>query len=127
MLGVFYFLVATPQRSPVRLLEARWHNHTPDPLKCEVGQKRGVYERDRVFHRTFCIRERGFRANERAIFTRGRACIEAKSIKRQNEEKKVDKTIDRMSVMIYNIIIKLKKWSIPYDKNHYSTVQEPYF
>ena len=37
-----------PQISPVRLLVSRWRNHTPEPLKCEVGQKRGVYERDRA-------------------------------------------------------------------------------
>jgi hypothetical protein len=80
MLGVFVFH-RNPQRSPVRLLVSRWHNHTPEPLKCERGQKRGVYERDRASDRAIFTRKRGFRANERVICTRERACIEAKGIK----------------------------------------------
>lgn len=45
------------QRSPVRLLEARWHNHTPEYLKCERGEKRGVYERAKAIHRTIHVRK----------------------------------------------------------------------
>ena len=97
------------QRSPVRLLEARWHNHTPEPLKCERGQKRGGYERDRANDRTIFIRKRGFRANDRIFCIRERACIGAKSIKWQNKEKKVDKPLAKSRKVIYNIIIKLKK------------------
>jgi hypothetical protein len=107
MLGVF--ISQRPQRSPVRLLVSRWHNHTPEPLKCERGQKRGVYERDRANDRTIFTIKRGFRANDKAIFIRKKACIEAKNIKKQKEEKKVDKTIDKPEPLIYNIIIKKVK------------------
>jgi hypothetical protein len=64
------------QRSPVRSLEARRHNHTPRTLKCERGEKRRVYERDREFHGTIFIRKkdlermRGLSAPERGFVSR---------------------------------------------------------
>ena len=54
------------QRSPVRLLEARWHNHTPEYLKCEVGQKRGVYERASTIYKDNS-RKKGFKPDEKRL------------------------------------------------------------
>lgn len=108
MLGVFY-IPKHPQRSPVRLLVSKWHNHTPEPLKCERGEKRGGYERDRADRGIIYTRKRGFRTNDKAIFTRERACIKAKNTKKQKEEKKVDKHLAKSHKLIYNIIIKKVK------------------
>ena len=75
----------------------------------EGGQKRGVYEQDRTNDRTIFIRKRGFRVNDKAICTRKKACIRAKGIKKQKEEKKVDKSLAKSHKVIYNIIIKKVK------------------
>lgn len=60
----------------------------PSQLKRNVGQIRGVYERDRTIHRIIHVE---------------------KAQTRRKKLKEQEKTVDSPRTMVYNIIIKLKK------------------